>query len=160
MSESEFNEIENIKWSKVGYLSIFDHWLNEIEADNCNYLNYSIAQSSDNLYLYLKGEENFINFYTSLSSQALCFYKDSWKLFNTDSDDFKNIIKDSLREKNLKFFDIYYSKYSLRVKGGYDRTDQFFIEDSNFLSELTKIIEDNELHVLGVQDYAEFLKDI
>lgn len=153
MNTNELIDIDNIKWLKVGYFSVFDHWLNDVEADNCNYLCYSLAKSSGSLNLYLKGEENFIKFYTSLSSEAWCFYNGSWNFISTDSDDFKIIIKNSLREKDIKFFDIFYADYSLRVKGGFDRTDQFFISDLKFLSKLEKNVQENNLYILGMQDY-------
>jgi len=70
----------------MGYISVFDHWLDEVEADECKILCYSIAKDSDVLDEYLDSEKKFINFYTSLSDQAYCFYKDSWQLFNTNSE--------------------------------------------------------------------------
>lgn len=151
------SNIEEIKWSKMGYISVFDHWLDEVEADECKILCYSIAKDSDVLDEYLDSEKKFINFYTSLSDQAYCFYKDSWQLFNTNSEKFERILKRSLREERLDFFDIYYPNYSLRFKGGHDRTDVFFIEDIRFLSDLSKAVEINGLFILSIQDYSEDL---
>lgn len=151
------SKIEDIKWSKIGYISIFDHWLDHLEADECKVLNYSIAKISDVLDKYLESEKKFINFYTSLSDQVYCFYKNSWQLFNTNSEEFEQILKKSLREERSDFFDIYYPNYSLRFKGGYDRTDMFLIEDVRFLSDLSRVIEMNKLFIISIQDYSEDL---
>lgn len=155
MNKYLLNNIEKIKWTKAAYISIFDHWLDEWEADECKILTYSIAKNSNALDEYLKSERKFIQFYKSLSDQAYCFYKNSWQLFNTDSEEFEGILKNSLRENRLSFFDIYYPNYSLRLKGGYDRTDGVLIEDIKILQELNKIVEMNGLFLLSVQDYSE-----
>lgn len=155
MNNCVSKKIKEVKWFKVVCISIFDHWLDESEADECKVLCYSIAKSSDALDEYLEGESKFINFYKSLSDQVYCFYKDSWQLFNTNSEEFEKIVISSLREERLNFFDIYYPNYSVRFKGGYDRTDVVLIEDMKTLQELNKIVERNGLFLLSVQNYPD-----
>ena len=74
---------------------------------------------------------------------------------NISSEEFERVLKNSLREECEGFFDLYYPNYSLRLKGGYHRTDAFSIEHIKFLPELSKLIERNELFILSIQDYSE-----
>lgn len=46
-------------WDMVIYISIFDHWLSEVEADQSNIMCYNIALKNNSLDEYLDGEEKF-----------------------------------------------------------------------------------------------------
>lgn len=43
----------------VCYLSCFDHWLTETEADDCQILTFDIAKDNKKIDEYLKGEKDF-----------------------------------------------------------------------------------------------------
>lgn len=151
--DTEF--IDRIKWLKRGSISIFPHWLNEAEADDCKILSYSIAQSSGKLAEYLDGEQRLMHFYISLSDHVWCYIDESWRFFLTNSSDFKTILKNSLRENNIKFFDLYFSNYVIRLQGGFDRTDTFFIANIEMFERFIQEVEKNDLYILGLQDIDE-----
>lgn len=144
---------ENFVWKKYGFISIFDHWLTDDEANNCNILNYETSVQAEANLDYLLGENKFIHFYRSLSDTVVCKIGDAFKTLKTDSDEFKIILINSLREDNLKFFDMFYPKIKVRFKGGFDRTDQFFIIDETDFPLIKENIEINKLNILGYDDY-------
>lgn len=53
-------------WETVISISIFDHWLSEVEADQSNIICYDISLKNNSLDEYLNGEEKFLNFYYQL----------------------------------------------------------------------------------------------
>ena len=124
------------KWDKTGCISIFDHWLDEKEADSCGYLTYSLAKNNHCLEKYFEGEHNFLKLYTSLSEIVHYLDGETYKKVNVYSIEFKEVLLSSLREKRMSLFDLYYPELSLRVMGGYDRTDNFFISGDSHLEKL------------------------
>lgn len=144
---------ENFVWKKYGFISVFDHWLTDDEANNCNILNYELSVQADANLDYLLGEKKFIHFYQSLSNTVICKVGNNIKTLKTDSDEFKSVLISSLREDNLKFFDMFYPKIKVRFKGGFDRTDEFFLVNETDFSLVKENIEVNNLFILGYDDY-------
>lgn len=130
------------------YLSVFDHWLDENEADECLVLNYMSAKENNALYEYLLGEKMFINFYSELAEQGVVFNKPK-KTFSIDGkeDYFTEIIKESLREK--RFMDVYFVKHKFRVKGRFDRSDVLFFDSDAEKIVVEKIARRNGLFFLN-----------
>lgn len=144
---------ENFIWKKCGFISIFDHWLTDYEANNCGILNYEISVQSQSDLSYLSGESKFINFYKSLSDTVICKLGDNLKILETDSNEFKSILISSLREDSLKFLDVFYPKLEIRFKGGFDRTDQFFLVDEKNIGLIRENVQINQLFILNYEDY-------
>lgn len=137
----------------VCYLSCFDHWLTEIEADECQILTFDIAKDNRNLDEYFEGEKRFLGFYTAISDLV----KDvkTNKLFNAKSKSFQEILLNSLREKSLK--EIYYPEKKILVKGGYDRTDLIFIPNQDILNYVQQLAQENNLFIIEIIDYNDYL---
>lgn len=138
-------------WDTVIYISIFDHWLSEVEADECNILCYNIALNNNSLDEYLNGEEKFLNFYSQLFDEYS--FKDNKKI---DSDEYQTIVIQSLREQRL--MDIYVQNRKIRLQGGYDRTDQLFLANASLIPDIIKKLEMSKLHVLGIMNFEDYLK--
>ena len=138
-------------WDTVIYISIFDHWLSEVEADQCNILCYNIALKNNSLDEYLNGEEKFLNFYSQLFDEYS--FKNNKKI---DSDEYQTIVIQSLREQRL--MDIYVQNRKIRLQGGYDRTDQLFLVNASLLPDIIKKLEMSKLHVLEIINYENYLK--
>lgn len=103
-------------WDMVIYISIFDHWLSEVEADQSNIMCYNIALKNNSLDEYLDGEEKFLNFYSQIFDEYS--FKNNKKI---DFDEYKTTVIRSLREQLL--MDIYVKNGRIRLQGGFDRTD-------------------------------------
>ncbi|OCZ59713.1 hypothetical protein [Acinetobacter seifertii] len=140
---------ENYIWKKTGFISVFDHWLTDEEADDCGILNYEISIEKENLQDYILGEEKFIKFYRNISDVVVCKKTDNIKVIETKSNEFEDILLCSLREENMKFLDIFYPEYKIRFKGGYDRTDTFFLADESNFCFLKECIDQSNLFILG-----------
>ena len=138
-------------WDTVIYISIFDHWLSEVEADQCNILCYNSALKNNSLDEYLNGEEKFLNFYSQLFDEYS--FKNNKKI---DSDEYQTIVIQSLREQRL--MDIYVQNRKIRLQGGYDRTDQLFLANASLLPDIIKKLEMSKLHVLEIINYEDYLK--
>lgn len=151
-SFEEFFE-EHFIWKKCGFISIFDHWLTASEADNCNILNYETSSEKNANLDYLLGESKFINFYKNVSDIVICKVEESFKELQTNSNEFENLLISSLREENLKFLDIFYPKLRIRCKGGFDRTDQFFLADERNFHSLKEHAEKNKLFILNYENF-------
>ncbi|XRY84193.1 hypothetical protein ACPF64_00025, partial (plasmid) [Acinetobacter sp. KB005] len=80
-------------WDTVISISIFDHWLSEVEADQSNIICYDISLKNNSLDKYLNGEEKFLNFYYQLFDEYS--FKDNKKI---DFDEYKATVIQSLRE--------------------------------------------------------------
>lgn len=137
----------------VCYLSCFDHWLTEIEADECQILTFDIAKDNRNLDEYFEGEKRFLGFYTAISD--LVEDVKTNKLFNTKSKSFQEILLNSLREKSLK--EVYYPEKKILVKGGYDRTDLIFIPNQDILNYVQQLAQENNLFIIEIIDYNDYL---
>lgn len=138
-------------WDTVISISIFDHWLSEVEADQSNIICYDISLKNDSLDEYLNGEEKFLNFYYELFDEYS--FKDNKKI---DFDEYKAIIIESLREQRL--MDIYVQNGKIRLQGGFDRTDQLFLANASLIPDIMKKLEISKLHVLETMSYEDYLK--
>lgn len=145
-----------IKPKEVLFVSIFDHWLTEIEADECKFLNYDIACENNNIDKYIEGENIFLNFYKNLDSKAKLIIDEKEIILNTSSNEFIERLKDGLREKY--FLKICYEKYKMEVQCGYDRTDTFFITEESINQGILDIITKSSLYVLDKIDYFSYVK--
>ncbi|KKC45490.1 hypothetical protein [Acinetobacter sp. V2] len=138
-------------WDTVISISIFDHWLSEVEADQSNIICYDISLKNNSLDEYLNGEEKFLNFYYELFDEYS--FKDNKKI---DFDEYKAIIIESLREQRL--MDIYVQNGKIRLQGGFDRTDQLFLANASLIPDIMKKLEISKLHVLETMSYEDYLK--
>ena len=138
-------------WNTVISISIFDHWLSELEADQSNIICYDISLKNNSLDEYLGGEEKFLNFYSQLFDEYS--FKDNKKI---DFDEFKTTVIQSLREHRL--MDLYLQNGKIRLQGGFDRTDQLFLADASLISDIMKKLEISKLHILEIMSYEDYLK--
>ncbi|MDA3556126.1 hypothetical protein MKL42_01145 [Acinetobacter sp. AOR15_HL] len=138
-------------WETVISISIFDHWLSEVEADQSNIICYDISLKNNSLDEYLNGEEKFLNFYYQLFDEYS--FKDNKKI---DFDEYKATIIQSLREQRL--MDIYVQNRRIRLQGGFDRTDQLFLANRSLIPDIMKKLEISKLHVLKIMSYEDYLK--
>lgn len=138
-------------WETVISISIFDHWLSEVEADQSNIICYDISLKNNSLDEYLKGEEKFLSFYYQLFDEYS--FKDNKKI---DFDEYKTTIIQSLREQQL--MDIYVQNRKIRLQGGFDRTDQLFLANRSLIPDIMKKLEISKLHVLKIMSYEDYLK--
>lgn len=138
-------------WDTVISISIFDHWLSEVEADQSNIICYDISLKNNSLDEYLNGEEKFLNFYYQLFDEYS--FKDNKKI---DFDEYKATIIQSLREQRL--MDIYVQNGKIRLQGGFDRTDQLFLANASLIPDIMKKLEISKLHILETMSYEDYLK--
>lgn len=138
-------------WDTVISISIFDHWLSEVEADQSNIICYDISLKNNSLDEYLNGEEKFLNFYYQLFDEYS--FKDNKKI---DFDEYKATVIQSLREHRL--MDIYFQNGRIRLQGGFDRTDQLFLANTSLIPDIMKKLEISKLHVLEIMSYEDYLK--
>ena len=138
-------------WDTVISISIFDHWLSEVEADQSNIICYDISLKNNSLDEYLSGEEKFLNFYYQLFDEYS--FKDNKKI---DFDEYKTTIIQSLREQQL--MDIYVQNRKIRLQGVFDRTDQLFLANRSLIPDIMKKLEISKLHVLEIMSYEDHLK--
>lgn len=150
-SYKDFNYLSDFMWETVICISIFDHWLSEVEAEQCNTMCYNISLKNNSLNKYLKGEEKFLNFYLQLFDEN-CF-NDNKKI---DFDEYKTAIINSLREQRL--MDIYVKNGKVRLQGGFDRTDQIFVANASLIPDIIKKLEMSKLQVLEIMNYEDYLK--
>ncbi len=140
----------------VCFLSYFDHWLTEQEADNCQILSFDIAKDNEFLDVYMQGEKYFLYFYTTISDVAIDL-KNNNKLKVT-SESFRAIIINSLREKSL--LKISYPKLGIVAEGGYDRTDVLFIPNDNILSQIQNLARKTGLFIIETMPYEWYQNDV
>ncbi|BBT49779.1 TPA: hypothetical protein NW717_002150 [Acinetobacter baumannii] len=138
-------------WDTVISISIFDHWLSEVEADQSNIICYEISLKNNSFDEYLNGEEKFLNFYYQLFDEYS--FKDNKKI---DFDEYKTTVIQSLREHRL--MDMYVQNGRIRLQGGFDRTDQLFLANRSLIPDIMKKLEISKLHVLETMSYENYLK--
>ncbi|MGV2456590.1 UNVERIFIED_CONTAM: hypothetical protein P4N62_17700 [Acinetobacter seifertii] len=138
-------------WNTVISISIFDHWLSEVESDQSNIICYDTSLKNNSLDEYLNGEEKFLNFYSQLFDEYS--FKDNKKI---DFDEYKAMIIESLREQRL--MDIYVQNRRIRLRGGFDRTDQLFLANVSLIPDILEKLEISKLHVLEIMSYEDHLK--
>ena len=139
----EFETIADIDQNRTPYMnvSVFDHWLNEKEADDCEILAYSIAIKRGRESDYLSGEQRFLQLYRELGEGGIIVNVPSpLREYDQNGRETDEIIRNSLRE--IKLMDVFFKKYSVRVLGGYDRTDIFIFHDGMQCIQVKKLIED------------------
>ena len=133
-------------WDTVISISIFDHWLSEVEADQSNIICYDISLKNNSLDEYLNGEEKFLNFYYQIFDEYS--FKDNKKI---DFDEYTATVIQSLREQRL--MDIYVQNGRIRLQGGFDRTDQLFLANRSLIPDIIKKLEISKLHILEIMSY-------
>lgn len=148
-------DLEENDFSKFGYMqvavSIFDHWLDVLEAEKSKIITYSIALQEERLKEYIEGENRFLKLYTELGAGGVVINRKGppYQL-EACSQKFRNILINSLREKRL--MDVYFLEMRLRIIGGYDRTDLLLLEDWKTFPLLEKKIQESGLHILQNQE--------
>jgi len=143
--------LSKFTWDTVISISIFDHWLSEVEADQSNIICYEISLKNNSFDEYLNGEEKFLNFYYQLFDEYS--FKDNKKI---DFDEYKTTVIQSLREHRL--MDMYVQNGRIRLQGGFDRTDQLFLANRSLIPDIMKKLEISKLHVLETMSYENYLK--
>lgn len=141
---------------KVLFVSIFDHWLSEQEADECSVLCYKIASDCNDLTAYLKTEQYFLNFYQGLDS-VVHVMDDGVRVLDTQDIEFVDILKNGLRE--IRFFELYFPTLGIVAQSGYDRTDKLIIDEKVDLSLIKEKISLHNLYVLDEVVYDEWAND-
>lgn len=130
------------------YVSVFDHWLTENEAEISNIINYNSSIERNKIEEYLNGERRFVDLYRSLSVEGVvCNVPIPLRKIDGSDTALASIIIDSLREK--KRFDVYFVAFELRVIGGFDRTDLFLPRNRNRIGEIKKLVKENFLFCLS-----------
>lgn len=124
-----------------GYISVFDHWLSEEEAEKCGYMSFLIASRRGAIKEYTDGETKFMEFYMSLADEGgLLNRPGPQSKFESSDEEIKKKILDSLRE--VRFIDVYFMRFNVRIVGGYDRTDLVIFERNSdvrgFLGEVER----------------------
>lgn len=139
---------EREKWSKIWYISVFDHWLTHEEADNCQVLCYSIAKKNQQIDNYLQGENHFLNFYSNLSDEVVSFHNPNGIChLMTQSPRFQQTLIRSLREIRMNCW--FYPKIGILIVGGFDRTDMLILSERTNKELLEKILKTNQLYILS-----------
>ncbi|MEZ2126796.1 MULTISPECIES: hypothetical protein [unclassified Sinorhizobium] len=146
---TQIETIDDVGKAKTPYLnvSVFDHWLNEKEADDCDILAYKIAVNRGRENAYLSGEQQFLQLYRKLGEGGIVINVPGplREIYNNCSE-VDEIFKNSLREKKL--MDVFFPIYSVRVLGGYDRTDLFVLHDWKKYTQLINIVEEVGLYAI------------
>lgn len=127
------------------YVSVFDHWLTEEEAEVCEIFTYKQAKEFGKLQLYEAGERSFLSLYRSLARSSNVIPHPEFAAV-TSAEDLETIFIRSLREQSL--MDICFENFNLRVVGGFDRTDLFIFGDSVHMSRVEQMAKDGGLYVL------------
>lgn len=131
-------------WSNI---SIFDHWLTETEAANEKIITYKSSLSNGELRAYKEGENKFIKLYCSLAAGGVAVsYPGPPRVIDRCNDEIIDLFIDSLRE--IKFMDVYFPSYNVRIIGRYDRTDMVLSKNIENLNSLKKIALSFGLHIL------------
>ncbi|UGQ48732.1 hypothetical protein [Massilia endophytica] len=129
------------------HVSTFDHWLSEPEADDCQYLNYSITLDAGALEQYFVGEQRFLDFYSTLAVDGvICNRSGPLRVFETATSELREIFVNSLREKRL--MDVYFCGAGVRIFGRYDRTDLVIADGPQQLEALRTKVANFGLSVL------------
>lgn len=129
------------------FVSVFDHWLNEQEAETCKWMSYSIAAKSGNLGFYLQGENKFMELYETLGRHGvLCKHPRPLREFKKINAELEQVFLDSLRE--TRFMDVYFMGYGARILGGYDRTDMAVADSPERLVALSSEVSKSGLFLL------------
>lgn len=136
----------NIIGYKALRVSIFDHWLSEEEANECDWINFQTAIKTGNLEEYINGEDDFKNLYNSICEDGEIIRIYNGEGYGISKKEFHSIMEDSLREKDLA--DIYIGKYDLRILGGYDRTDLLLVKKESPIDHIIEIVNRSGLHIL------------
>lgn len=146
----EFGTVNDLK--PLGYVwtfvSVFDHWLSEADAETCPIMNYSSARSGNELTAYMAGEEQFRRFYAALAQQGCtCNHPGPRRSLVCPSQAFDDVIIASLREQRL--MDVYFPGPKVRVVGGYDRTDIIIASTQAEIDALRPLKDSTGLHFLA-----------
>lgn len=143
---------------KVYFISIFDHWLSEFEADHCAILSYSIALNHNKLKDYLVGEAQFISFYQSIDHKVIVFYDNkNKKEMSVFCDEFISILRDGLRER--KFYRFMFEKYQIIIESGYDRTDRILVTKETDMDFIQKQADNHHLFIIDCMNYNEYIHE-
>jgi len=142
-------EITAAALAQAGYLpvqvSVFDHWLEESEADAEPLLFYALALQKGALPAYLAGERQFLAFYRRLAEDG------AWIRVNgtarpLEPAELEMILLSSLRENQP--MDIWFESPPVRVLGGYDRTDTVLTRSADAAAWVSALAREKGLFVL------------
>gem|GEM_PF-5200175 len=127
-------------------VSVFDHWLSVNEAESSPIINYEKASSGGSITQYYEGEKKFIKLYSKLAEAGVVCHVPPPCRFIERIAELNSILIDSLREKGR--FDLYFPAHEVRVRGGFDRTDLFLVQNSAYVTKLISLINKQGLCIL------------
>jgi hypothetical protein len=150
-----YHEFEKEELEELGYLlirvSVFDHYLTEEEDRKCKIMFYDQAIEEGALDEYMIGEKRFLALYNDLAKDgAYVEWKGGYWSANAGDVAFTRILTESLRE--MIHMEIYFIGPQIRVFGGHDRTELFFLKNKDYLPELEKKVRGFGLHILPEKD--------
>lgn len=122
-------------------ISVFDHWLTEAEAAACPVISHGEALRRNALPAYEAGEAHFLGLYDGMALTGVADAEGPLCPATA-----ARVIRDSLREVAL--MDIRFPELSLRVIGGWDRTDLLLLEPMADAGALTTRILRHGLYIL------------
>lgn len=140
------------------WLSVFDHWLREEEAAASKIMTYDLATERGASAEYLAGEQKLLAFYGQL------FADGAIRLMASHCEDAHHAVAHhgvfdpalaeavvtSLRERKAgDLMDCYVPHRSLRVMGGYDRTDLLLFQDAAAVDDVEQLARNCGLFLLA-----------
>ncbi|MDP9569730.1 UNVERIFIED_ORG: hypothetical protein J2W66_000190 [Agrobacterium larrymoorei] len=128
------------------YVSVFDHWLTEDEAEVCRIFTYEQARDNEALHIYEAGERSFLSFYETLRVLSGVLANPERVSVRSAGEDMEAIFIRSLREQSL--MDICFTDLNLRAVGGFDRTDLMIFGDTTHVAKVEALARDAGLYVL------------
>ncbi|MEO5927443.1 MAG: hypothetical protein ABIP96_02120 [Patescibacteria group bacterium] len=154
VTDSRFPELKDYsdgEFSRFGYspkwVSYFDHWLSEDEAASSNVMSHDLASSAGASDEYRMGEEKLEAFYGALFEAGAIRLVEGEPVVHTAFDEaLAQVVTSSLREKKL--MDCYVSHLSMRVVGGYDRTDLLLFETAISIPLVEQLASNSGLFLL------------
>lgn len=145
------HEFQKDEMDELGYfpinVSVFDHYLSEEECGQCKIMFYDQAVEAGKLDEYMIGERQFLALYADLAKEGTYVeWKGEYWSANATDVAFIRILTESLRE--MIHMEVYFIGPEIRVFGGHDRTDLFFLTNNDYLPELKKKVRSAGLHTL------------
>ena len=128
-------------------VSLFDHWLSDVEYAACRRLSFDMAVQAGLRDHYEREEQRFLTFYgAAFAAGVYCAgdgpltWRPSWNA------DLIGVVRDSLRERRL--MDVYVPALRIRVMGGYDRTDLLLLDRYARRDDILQLIRSSGLFAL------------
>lgn len=146
-------ESEKEKNYKKQTLSLFDHWLNEEEADK-QILSYPVVrEDSIKLEQYLRQEQQFLSMFEYLyKNYEILNFIENEKTNDGDFYDFKNlesfltVCQKSLREE--RFFRLVILELKMIIMGNFDLTLPVLYQDEKNINKIMTIANNFRLNLL------------